>query len=208
VRRLSFSEPEDVPAAITSSQPVLAAGGVLLVPTESFYGLAVDPDDRGAVERVHVMKERPQGMALPVLCADWQQVERLVVVPDAYRVRLSRSWPGPLTVILPLRRALPAGQQGTLAVRIPGHAMLRALLYRVGPVTGTSANRHGSPPSADVDGALASLAFDPDLVLDAGLIDGGRPSTLVSLVGETPVVLRKGSYDWGDFYAGVDTRVC
>ena len=89
---------------------------------------------------------------------------------------------------------------GTLAVRIPGHAMLRAVLYRTGPVTGTSANRHGAPPAATPDGALDSLVGSPELVLDGGATSGGEPSTLVDLTGEEPRVLRSGAFRWHEPY--------
>jgi len=142
------------------------------------------------------MKTRPEGVPLPVVCADWAQVERLVEVPDRYRVRLSRSWPGPLTVVARCRRPQAAGREGTLAVRIPGHQLLRALLYLVGPLTGTSANRHGSPPSTDPDRALQQLDPPPDLVLDGGPTPGGVASTLVDITGPEPRVLRVGAASW------------
>jgi tRNA A37 threonylcarbamoyladenosine synthetase subunit TsaC/SUA5/YrdC len=89
-----------------------------------------------------------------------------------------------------------AAVDGTLAVRIPDHAMLRALLYRVGPLTATSANRHGRPPSTRVDDALESLVDVPDLVLDGGVLAGGSVSTMVDLTGDETVVLRRGAVAW------------
>ena len=129
----------DVLPAAGVAVEVRSAGGVILLPTETFYGLAVDPTDSKAVDRVHALKRRPRERALPVLAADWEQVEALVRIPDAVRVRLSRSWPGPLTVICNAVRPVAASVDGSLAVRIPGHDLVRALLYRIGPVTGTSA---------------------------------------------------------------------
>ena len=101
--------------------------------------------------RVYDLKDRPHGVPLSVVCADWQQLESLVEVPEGYRVRLSRIWPGPLTAILRSRRELPASARGTLAVRIPGHAMLRAVLYRSGPLTATSANIDTTPEAGRVN---------------------------------------------------------
>ncbi len=196
MRRLRLLGPDDVRAAARALGEVAAAGGVALVPTETYYGLAADPASPEGVDRVYRLKDRPGGMPLPVLCADWGQVESLVEVPAPYRVRLSRSWPGPLTVVLPARRPLPASPGGTLAVRIPGHDLLRALLYLVGPLTGTSANRHGAPPAREVGPAVAGLAGEPELVLDGGLTPGGPPSTLVDLTGAVPRVLRPGPVGW------------
>jgi L-threonylcarbamoyladenylate synthase len=198
--RLPFVEPGDVLEAVRAGGTTVSGGGVLLLPTESFYGLGVDPCSESGVARVFSSKERPPELGLPVLCADWRQLESLVVVPDRYRIKLSRLWPAALTTVLPTRAAIPAAQWGTLAVRIPAHAELRALLYGVGPLTGTSANRHGDPPHTTVDGALASLTEAPDLVLDAGTTAGGEVSTLVDLTGGVPEILRPGACTWEEAY--------
>jgi tRNA threonylcarbamoyl adenosine modification protein (Sua5/YciO/YrdC/YwlC family) len=146
------------------------------------------------------MKDRPSELALPVLCADWRQLESLVAVPDFYRIKLTRLWPSALTVVLPTVDDVPAARRGTLAVRIPGHAELRALLYGIGPLTGTSANRHGDPPVTTVDDAVASLVGAPDLALDAGTTRGGEASTLVDLSGNRPEILRPGPCAWEESY--------
>jgi L-threonylcarbamoyladenylate synthase len=200
MRRLPFHEDADAAAAGRAVAEVVAAGGVVLLPTETFYGLAANPRDRGAVSRVLAAKGRPPELALPVLCSDWQQLEALVEVPSAHRPRLSRIWPGALTVVLPCRAPLPAAPAGTLAVRIPGHALLRAVLYFSGPLTGTSANRHGSPPCDDPDEALASVLEPPDLVLDGGRTPGGAATTLVDLTGAEPRLLREGEVPWQEPY--------
>ena len=196
MKRLPLTNPEDIPDAAAAVGETAAAGGVVLIPTETFYGLAADPASEAAVEKVCAMKARPRGVPLPILCADWTQVERLVEVPERHRVRLSRSWPGPLTVVAPARRPTAAGLEGTLAVRIPGHRLLRALLYIVGPLTGTSANRHGAPPCTEADRSLSQLDPAPDLVLDGGLTPGGIASTLVDITGPSPKVLRAGAAPW------------
>lgn len=198
MRRLPFSEPEEIVAAVLVAADVVADHGVLLLPTESFYGLGADPACADSVARICAMKERPSGLGLPVLCADWQQLESLVTVPGRFRVKLSRLWPSALTVVLPSTAGLAAALGSTLAVRIPAHAPLRALLYRVGPLTGTSANRHGDPPFSTADGAIDSLTEVPDLVLDGGPTPGGEPSTVVDLTGENPAILRPGAGAWED----------
>jgi L-threonylcarbamoyladenylate synthase len=200
VRRLAFESDGQVAEAGRLAVEVVARGGVVLLPTETFYGLGVDPRRPDAVARVLAMKGRPDSLALPVLCADWAQLEELAEVPLEHRVRLGRIWPGPLTAVLRARREVPSGRQGTLAVRIPGHAMLRALLYLTGPLTGTSANRHGAPPPVTVEQALESLLAPPELVLDGGATGGGAPSTVVDLTGQSPVLLRSGAYLWEEPY--------
>ncbi len=198
--RLPFVEPGDVAEAIPTASAAVAQGGVLLLPTESFYGLGTDPWSETGVTRIFTLKDRPAELGLPVLCADWQQLESLVVVPETYRVKLVRLWPSALTVVLPTVDDVSAARGGTLAVRIPGHPELRALLYRLGPLTATSANRHGDPPSTTVDGALASLAEAPDLALDAGATAGGEASTLVDLSRGEPEILRPGPCAWEEPY--------
>jgi L-threonylcarbamoyladenylate synthase len=201
VRRLPFADPEHCGEAVRAAGEVVAADGVVLLPTETYYGLGADPTSATAARRIFAMKDRPDHMALPVLVADWNQLESLVVVSEEHRVRLSRSWPGALTVILPSRSELPAAPGGTVAVRIPDHALLRALLYRVGPLTGTSANRHGSPPCVGADASLASLCDPPDLVLDGGVTPGGSASTVVDLTTSEPEIVRQGAFRWDDFYS-------
>jgi len=200
VRRLPFNENHEILAALNLAVEVLGDGGVAVVPTESYYGLAADPRRERSVRAIHALKGRPAGLGLPVVCADWQQLEELVVVPERFRVKLSRIWPAALTVILPAREAIPAAKGLTLAVRIPDHPGLRSLLYRVGPVTGTSANGHGKPSCVTIDDALRSLSSDPDLALDGGRTPGGEPSTLVDLTGDSPQLVRPGRVSWEEPY--------
>jgi tRNA threonylcarbamoyl adenosine modification protein (Sua5/YciO/YrdC/YwlC family) len=200
MRTVRFRDESEAAAAAAAAAAVAAAGGLILLPTETFYGLGADPADADAVGRVFAAKARPRELALPVLCSDWQQIERLVEVPEHYRVRLARIWPAALTVILTGRDRLAAAPGGSVAVRIPGHAMLRSVLYRTGPLTGTSANRHGAPACVEPDAALASLAEAPDLVLDGGRTVGGAPSTLVDLTDAEPRILRQGAVLWDEPY--------
>ena len=105
-----------------------------------------------------------------------------------------------LTAVLPSREEGPAVWEGALAVRIPDHPMLRSLLYRVGPLTGTSANRHGEEPCADPDSALASMVAEPELLLDGGTTAGGVASTVIDLTGAESRVLRAGAVAWDEAY--------
>lgn len=196
MKRLPFSESRDVKAALETSVEVVAAGGVVMIPTESFYGLGADPRNAAAVTRVLELKGRPDTLGLPVVCCDWNQLERLVEIPAGHRVKLSRIWPAALSVIAGERVPTPAGVSGTLAVRIPDHDVLRALLYRTGPLTATSANGHGQAPGTTVDEALASLDGEPDLVLDGGALRGGRVSTMVDFAVEEGRVIRPGAVGW------------
>jgi L-threonylcarbamoyladenylate synthase len=187
---------EDLAAATGAVRTALEEHGVVLLPTETFYGLGACPHSHSAVARVRLLKGRPETLALPVLCGGWQQVERLVKVAERHRARLENAWPGPLTAVMPCAAPLPAALADTLAVRIPGHPLLCTLLDQVGPLTGTSANRHGDQPSTTVSGALESLLDGPDLVLDGGATAGGSATTVVDLTRDPPVILRRGVGGW------------
>jgi len=178
---------------------LLEHGGVLVIPTESSYGLAADPGSAEGVAAIYRLKGRAAGKALPVVAADRSQVVALGVAPD--RVdwdRLEGVWPprgsGAVTVVLPIERSLPAAaDETTVAVRIPDHAGLRRLLACLGrPLTATSANRSGEPPVLDPADAEALVAHASDgevapgvraVVIDGGTLPGGPPSTIVRLVG-------------------------
>ncbi len=191
---LPLETPNDSEHAAAEARRIRAAGGVILIPTETFYGLGADPAAPDAVARIERMKNRPSGMGMPVLCAGMEQVRMLVEVPARWRAELEKIWPAALTVILSVRTPLPAAIGGTLAVRVPGHESLRALLETTGPLTGTSANCHGSEAPSTVDEAMAQLMKPPDLVLDGGRTPGGQPSTIVDLSGDEPRLVRPGAW--------------
>jgi len=195
--RLPFVVAADLPAAVATVREVLGRHGVVAIPTESFYGLAVDPRDREALARIYRAKDRVAEKALLVVAASLEQVETLVVIEEPWRARLHEAWPAPLTVVLPDRRA-GAGRDATLAVRVPAHDLLRRLLALVGPLTATSANPSGGAPANDpseVERVFGSLL---DLLLDGGRTPGGLPSTLVDCTAHPPVLLRRGGWELPD----------
>lgn len=182
-----------------------ARGALLFLPTESSYGIGVDPRNREAVERVYVCKGRDGGKALPVVLADVSQVAELGIEPETPAVaaaldRAAGCWPGPLTVLLPLPAALDlpaAAGIGHIAVRIPDHAGLRGILAAIGPLTATSANASGEAPvidPAELSRWIADSEGCRDAVLiDGGILAGGPPSTLVVFEADgSPRVLRPG----------------
>lgn len=198
MRTVPFRRPSDLGRAVDLVTGVRRSGGVVLLPTETFYALAVDPSAPEAVERLRTLKGRPGDLGLLVLCAGWEQVEALVAVPDRWRESLEVLWPGPLTAILPARGRPAAGAGATLAVRVPGLDLLRRLLAAVGPLTGTSANRHGCPAANEVEAALESILAPPDVVLDGGRTPGGMATTLVDLTTAEARVVRQGETPWGN----------
>ena len=191
---LPFETLDDASRAAATAGEIRAAGGVIVLPTETFYGLGSDPASAEAIAKIVRMKERPAGMGMPVLCSGIEQVEKLAEIPEQCWPPLVETWPAVLTVILPARTALPAATRGTVAVRVPAHAQLRALLETVGPLTGTSANRHGEPAPQTGLAAATGLSVPPDLVLDGGPTAGGEPSTIIDLTGASPRLVRRGAW--------------
>jgi L-threonylcarbamoyladenylate synthase len=192
--RLPFVASSDLLKAVAAVREVLSRHGVVAVPTETFYGLAVDPHDREALSRIYRAKNRASDKALSVVGASLGQLEALVEIREPWRARLDAVWPAPLTVVLPARRAL-SGAAATLAVRVPAHDLLRRLLFRVGPLTATSANVSGGTPTVDPAEVERVLGARLDLLLDGGRTPGGSPSTLLDCTVEPPIMLREGEWD-------------
>jgi L-threonylcarbamoyladenylate synthase len=163
----------------------LDRGGVLAIPTESSYGLAVDPRSAAGVEAIYRLKGRERGKPLPVVVSGPEALALLPLAPEARAEPIRRAmtlWPAPLSLVLPLASPVPAAAGGhSLAVRVPAHPALRALLGALGtPLTATSANAAGEPPILHPE-ALAGLLGGADAVIvDGGVLPGGAPSTLAA----------------------------
>jgi L-threonylcarbamoyladenylate synthase len=174
----------------------LAAGGVLAIPTESSYALAVDPRSKRGVAQIYRIKGRERGKPLPVVVANLAQALALGVAPDAPGLdRAGRHWPGPLSLLVSLARPLPASAgDRTLAIRIPGHPRLWTLLADLGcGLTATSANASGEPPLTDPAQVAALLVDWRSVIVDDGVLPGGPPSTLVAWEEGRWRVLRPGA---------------
>lgn len=186
------------PAALAAEvRAALARGGPIAIPTESSYGLAVDPEDAVAVARLFELKGRPAAKALPVVGADAGALLALGVDPADPALAWARArWPAALSVVVALGAPIAASAgEATLAVRVPAHPPLRRLLAALGrPLTATSANRSGEPPLVDPAEVARWLgaAGTGGLVLDGGRLPGGPPSTLVAWRDGRPEVVRAG----------------
>ena len=173
----------------------LRSGQVVGVPTDTVYGLAVDPANEEAVRSLFRIKGRGSHLPLAVLAASLDQVDGLVDWTEAQRRLVEPHWPGPLTAVLSARVSLAGGvgdhDRGTLAVRVPDHDLLRRLLAGSGPLAVTSANPSGSAPALDSVQARAMFGGRVPVYLE-GERQGGEASTVVDLTRVPPVVLRDG----------------
>ncbi|MGH7260013.1 MAG: L-threonylcarbamoyladenylate synthase [Nitrospiraceae bacterium] len=174
---------------------VVRNGGLIAMPTDSFYALGASVFDEAAVRRVCTIKGQREHKPILALIADRAQLAALVArIPPAAEVLMDRFWPGPLTIVFPASPRLPAvltAGTGTIGVRWPAHSLLQRLLRETGPLTGTSANRSGAEPARTAQDVEEALGSDVDLIVDGGPSSGPLPSTVVETVG-TVRVLREG----------------
>ena len=189
-----------VPVLADRMRRVLGENGLIALPTESFYGLAVAPFDEQALARLWQVKGRATGKPILVLIGDGSQLGPFVrSIPHAATVLMNAYWPGPLTIVFPaavgLSDAVTAGT-GSVGIRFSAWQPLVDLLCRVGPVTGTSANREGLPPPRTVEEVQHSLGDALDLIIDAGPTPGGQPSTVIDVRGPIRII-RDGSIKRG-----------
>jgi L-threonylcarbamoyladenylate synthase len=201
VRVLTVDPQNPAPAAMREAADALARGSIVAFPTDTLYGLAVDPRSAPAVDRLYAVKGRAFDRPLPLIAADELQAAIQAGELSALaRALAAEFWPGPLTLIVPAHPGLCRrvhGSTGRVAVRVPAHASARALARALGhPITATSANISGDPPASTAEQVLATLGATIDLLLDGGPTRGGLPSTIVDTTGTTPVLVRAGVVPW------------
>jgi L-threonylcarbamoyladenylate synthase len=177
---------------------ILKQGGLIAFPTDTVYGLGVGAYMVPAVERLFQVKQRPKEMALPILVADYTQINEVAhyMSPVAWRL-VHKFLPGGLTLVVYRSELVPdiiTNGGDTVAIRIPNHPVPLALIKGLGtPVVGTSANLSGQPNSLNANGVASQLADKIDLIIDGGPAPGGLESTVVDVTGEIPVILRVGA---------------
>lgn len=176
---------------------LLRSGGVIAFPTETYYGLAVDPFNGQALERLYRIKQRPRQLPILVLVTGPGQMQQLASeVPAAYYRLIDCFWPGPLTLVCPALPSLPlplTGGTGTVGIRWSPHQTATGLIRAFGgPVTATSANISGQPPAVTASEVALMLGDAIDLILDGGATPGGSGSTLIGLQGNGLTCIREG----------------
>jgi L-threonylcarbamoyladenylate synthase len=200
MQRLIVDPTEPDAAPLQRAADLLRAGAVVAYPTDTLYGLAVDPSNDAAVRKLFGVKERDAAVPIPLIAADLEQAATAGTF-GAIELRLAEAfWPGPLTIVVPgagtLSSLIPAAD-GTLAIRVPAHAVARRLAACFGGcITATSANLSGAPAAADPDQVRAALGDRLDAMLDCGRVAGGAPSTIVAVRNGAPIMLRAGAVPW------------
>lgn len=180
-------------ACLRQTVDVLLAGGVVVIPTDTVYGLAAHPAHPAAVRRLCTIKGRVETKPIALLAADAAAVKQFgAQFPSAAEQLAAKFWPGALTLVLACNDGLDEG------FRVPAHDWTRALLAACGGVLRvTSANLSGSLPAASAIAALQNVGLEADLVIDDGVSPGGIASTVVRVAAGKMEILRPGAINLG-----------
>ncbi|WP_218917705.1 L-threonylcarbamoyladenylate synthase [Nocardioides dokdonensis] len=200
MERHRTTTPDEREKALEAASLAVQRGGLVVLPTDTVYGIGADAFDPEAVRALLAAKGRGRDMPPPVLVSAATTLDALAVrVPGYARALVEAFWPGPLTIVCHQQTSLQwdlGDTRGTVAVRMPDHEVTRALLERTGPLAVSSANRTGMPAATDADAAEEMLGEAVDVIIDAGPSpqdDGGAlASTIVDVTGSQGRVLRVG----------------
>ncbi|MCX6136510.1 MAG: L-threonylcarbamoyladenylate synthase [Ignavibacteriales bacterium] len=183
---------------IAEAARIVVAGGVIVYPTDTIYGIGADATNAVAVERIFSIKERERGKALLVLVASAEMAKQFIepLTPETERI-LGKYWPGSVTFIFRANPLLPeilTAGTGTVGIRVPDNHFCRALCLKAGvPIVSTSANLSGSDVAGDVAQIMRDFDGIVDLVVDNGNTSQTTPSTVVDLTGDLPRIVRQGA---------------
>ncbi|RZS32412.1 tRNA threonylcarbamoyl adenosine modification protein (Sua5/YciO/YrdC/YwlC family) [Herbihabitans rhizosphaerae] len=206
------SEPQERADGLAAAASSVRAGRLVVVPTDTVYGIGADAFDSTAVHSLLQAKGRGSDMPVGVLVGSWSTVDGLVLsVPTHARTLVEAFWPGDLSIVLPHAPSLAwdLGQtRGTVMLRMPLHPVALELLREVGPMAVSSANRSGQPAAGTAQQARDQLGDSVAVYLDGGESGDPVPSTIVDLTGDDPIVLREGAVTVADVSdaLGVEVR--
>ena len=186
-------------AALSSAAHCVSSGQLVVLPTDTVYGIGADAFDATAVADLLAAKERGRDMPVPVLVGSWHTVEGLVsyVAPRTWDL-IEAFWPGGLTLVVEQAPSLAwdlGDARGTVAVRMPLHPVAIELLEKTGPMAVSSANKSGRPPARTAQEAQEQLGDEVAVYLDGGPARTGVASTIVDVTAEVPRILRAGAID-------------
>ncbi|MGW5238918.1 L-threonylcarbamoyladenylate synthase [Monashia sp. NPDC004114] len=206
--RFDCTDPDGRAEGIPSAAAAVRRGEVVVLPTDTVYGIGCDAFDANAVASVLAAKGRGRDMPPPVLIPTARTAQGLATqVPDYAQRLMEKFWPGPLTLVLKAQTSLhwDLGEtNGTVALRVPDNAIALELLADIGPMAVTSANTTGDPAAHTVDEALGMLGESVAVYLDGGTAVEGEASTIVDCTGEAPVTLRFGAISQDDIVAAIE----
>ena len=190
-------DPSVRPTGIAAATRAVKSGELIVLPTDTVYGIGADAFDRAAVASLLAAKGRGRDMPVPVLVGSWTTLDGLMMfVPDRVRELVEHFWPGALTLIVEQAPSLSwdlGDARGTVAVRMPMHPIALELLGQTGPMAVSSANRSGHPPASSQEQAYDQLGSSVSVYLDGGPSGEPVPSTIIDVTGETAEVLRLGA---------------
>lgn len=193
--------------SISQAVDHLREGRVVAFPTETYYGLAVDPSCSSAVTKVYELKKRQKNKPLLLLVDTIDQLDLITqMVPPVYLTLIKKYWPGALTLIFPAKSTLNhqiTGNTGTVGVRISPHPVAKELVKQMGtPITATSANISGCPPARSASEVKAIFGDAVDFILDGGKTDAGLCSTILGVHNSKLTLIRSGQIDLSEELAG------
>lgn len=190
------ADPERRARGIASAVGALKGGRLVVMPTDTVYGIGADAFNSAAVGALLSAKGRGRNMPVGVLVGSWHTIEGLVyTMPEGARELIRAFWPGALSLVVTQAPSLQwdlGDARGTVMLRMPLHRVAIELLREVGPMAVSSANVSGSPPAVDADQARVQLGDLVDVYLDAGAVQQRAASTIVDLTGAAPRILRPG----------------
>jgi L-threonylcarbamoyladenylate synthase len=195
-------------SAVERASDTLGSGGLVILPTDTVYGVGASVSRPDAVGRLYVAKGRPLDRPIPVLVSSTEAARRLALKIEPAAATLMRSfWPGPLTVVLPAVEWLPreiVGDTGMVGLRMPDHAIALEIIHRSGGALAvTSANRSDEPETRTASDAARAIGDSVDLIVDGGVAPGGVPSTVVRVSGGEVTILRRGAVSEAEIRHGI-----
>jgi tRNA threonylcarbamoyl adenosine modification protein (Sua5/YciO/YrdC/YwlC family) len=195
--RYLTSDPGQLELGLAAAVGAIRSGDLVVLPTDTVYGIAADAFDPPAVSRLLVAKGRGREMPPPVLINAAPTLDALASgVPSWVRTLVGHYWPGPLTVVVREQGSLQwdlGNTRGTVAVRMPHDPVALALLERTGPLAVSSANLSGRPAATNADQAEEMLGDWVEVILDGGPTTSDLASTILDCTGDRPRVLRAGA---------------
>ncbi len=184
------------PQTILEVAHLIQEGGLVILPTDTAYGLSGNPTDAGVVTRIMKAKQRTEKLGMPLLAENLSQAQSVGTITSTAAALATQFWPGALTLIVPARKEFPVGIRGpdnSIALRVPNHLVTLAIIHATGyPIIGTSANKLNEPSPRSANAAETQVGALVDLILDAGPTHHEADSTIVNCLLDPPEIIREG----------------